>query len=239
MKKAIIILPTYNEEKNIEKTIKTIYEKNFFDTEINILVVDSASTDNTVKKVTELQKKYKTLFLTQQNQKEGLASAYIEGIKWGMKQEEEYNIFIQMDADLQHPIETLPEMISATEKYDLVIGSRYVKGGGWDKEGNNFIKRSISFLGSFYSRTVLNCPIKDLTGGYNVWRKETLSHIDFDKIHSKGYMFQIEMKYKTFKNNMKILEYPIMFFARKEGKSKMDLKIIFEALIWIWKLKKV
>lgn len=230
------MLPTYNEENNIEITLKLIFDKVFLNSEIAVLVIDSASIDDTVKKVEQLQKKYKKIFLIQQSSKKGLASAYIDGIRWGINRN--YDIFVQMDADLQHPIDVLPEMISLTKTYDLIIGSRYIKGGGWNKKWKSYIKKLISYIGSFYSRTVLNCPIKDLTGGYNVWTRKALSKIDLDRIRSKGYMFQIEIKYKTFQNNMKILEYPITFFARKEGKSKMDLKIIFEALVSVWKLKK-
>ncbi len=236
MKKTLIIIPTYNESKNIEKIVNQIFEK-FCSENINILVVDSSSTDGTAEIVMDMQKKFSNLYLIQQKQKEGLASAYIEGMKWALNQS--YDIVIQMDADFQHPIEALPDMIESCNDYDLVIGSRYVNGGAWAEDKWFSPKSRISKLGSLYSRIVLNCPIKDLTGGYNAWTKKALSLINFDEICAKGYMFQIEMKYKTYKNNMRILEYPIKFFPRKEGKSKMDLKIIFEALFQIWKLRNV
>lgn len=150
MKKTLIMLPTYNEEKNIEVTLKLIFEKVFLNTEITVVVIDSASTDDTVKKVEQLQNKYKNLFLLRQDSKKGLASAYIEGLTWGMNRDESFDVFVQMDADLQHPVDVLPEMITAADNYDLVIGSRYVRGGGWDKKGNHPLKSFISSCGSFF-----------------------------------------------------------------------------------------
>lgn len=235
MNKTIIIIPTYNESQNITNMINLLLRDIFPKNSVDILIVDSASTDGTAEKVISLRGIYNNLFLIQQKKKEGLASAYIEGMQWALKQG--YTTIVQMDADFQHPVEILPKMLAETCNYDLIIGSRYVSGGSWDNKKIHLIKSFISSIGSLYSRIVLNCPIKDLTGGYNVWSKKALSLINFNNLYSQGYMFQIEMKYITYKNNMKILEYPIKFFPRKTGKSKMDIRIVLEALFKIWKLR--
>lgn len=232
--KPIIIIPTYNESCNIKKIVKLIFDEVFRQNDISILVVDSASFDGTAECVKMLQNEYPNLFILEQDKKMGLASAYIDGFKWCL--ENDFDIFIQMDADMQHNPEIIPDCLEKIQNYDLIIASRYVKNGRCDKD-RNILKKIISRAGNFYSGIVLKCPIKDLTGGYNIWTKKALKCIDFDKIISRGYLFQIEIKYNAYKNNMRIYEYPFCFNKRIYGKSKMNYEIITEALTKIWTIK--
>ena len=227
----IIIMPTYNEAENIKKIIPQIF--NLID--ISILVVDDNSPDRTASVVEELQKEYKNLHLLKRQNKDGLAKAYISGFEYALNNG--FDVFIQMDADFQHPFDVLPEMLKNMEEQnaDLVIGSRYIQNGTWKNASKK--KKMISKLGNLYTQIVLGTKIKDITGGYNIWTKKTLNKIDLNSIISKGYMFQIEMKYKAEKSGLKIIEYPITFNPREEGNSKMDFKICSEALINIWKIK--
>lgn len=228
--KTIIVIPTYNENLNIEKLIKEIFS---FHPEISILIVDDASIDGTIETVTNLQNEFKNIYLLKRNTKLGLASAYVEGFKYALNLG--FNSFIQMDGDFSHNPKYLKEMLDYLENNDVVIASRYVKNGG--TLGWGLIRKLISKGGSLYSKIVLNCPINDLTGGFNAWTKESLAKIDLDKIISKGYCFQVEMKYKAYKAGLKIKEFPIIFEDRKFGKSKMSKEIFFEAIVNIFKLK--
>lgn len=230
--KQIIIMPTYNEAENIKKIIPILFNQ----MDITILVVDDNSPDGTANIVEEYQNKYPNLYLLKREQKAGLASAYIAGFKYAL--DKGFDVLAQMDSDFQHPYEVLPEMLKNLEQEnaDVLIGSRYIQNGKWEK--GSLKKEIISKLGNIYSRFVLNSKINDLTGGYNIWTKKALLEIGLDNIISKGYMFQIEMKSTAEKKKLKIVEYPIKFRPRIEGNSKMDCKICIEALTKIWKLRK-
>ena len=230
--KVLIVIPTYNEVQNIEKLIFSIDNalKGYV---FSILFVDDASTDGTTAFIEEMQKKHKNIHILKRNAKYGLASAYIEGFIYGMNLG--YEFFIQMDADLSHDSSCLPVMVEKLKIYDVVIGSRYVFGGKVCDWG--FLRKLISKGGSFYSRFVLNCPVYDLTGGFNGWSKNILKKIDLHKIISKGYGFQVEMKYRAYKSGAKIIEIPIVFKDRKYGKSKMSASIFFEAFFNTIKLR--
>ena len=206
--KPIIIMPTYNEAENIKKIIPILFNK----MDISILVVDDNSPDGTAFIVEEFQAKYPNLYLLKREKKDGLASAYITGFKYAINNG--FSILAQMDSDFQHPYEVLPEMLKKIESNnaDVVIGSRYVQDGKWEK--GSLKKEIISKLGNMYSKFVLNSKINDLTGGYNVWTAKTLLEIGLDNIIAKGYMFQIEMKHMAEKKNLKIIEYPIKFNPR-------------------------
>ena len=229
--KKIIVMPTYNEAENIKKIIPLLFDQ----MDISILVVDDNSPDGTANIVEEYKKKYPNLYLLKKEKKNGLADAYITGFKYAL--DKGFDVLAQMDSDFQHPYEELPNLLNKIEEEnaDVVIGSRYVPNGKWEK--GSLKKEIISKLGNTYSRSVLQSKINDLTGGYNIWTKKALLEIDLDNIIAKGYMFQIEMKYTAEKNNLKIIEYPIKFNPRIKGESKMDFKICFEALTKIWELK--
>lgn len=230
--KILIIIPTYNEKQNISAIIDKIEELSISEN-YSILVVDDSSTDGTIEEIKTKEKEYNNIILYQRPSKLGLASAYIEGIKFGIKQG--FDCFIEMDADFSHNPKYLIEMIEKLKENDVVIGSRNIKGGKTVNWG--IVRNIISKGGSLYSRLILQCPIKDLTGGFNGWKKEIIEKINLDNIVSKGYSFQIEMKYKAHKNKAKIAEFPIVFEDRKYGASKMSKAIFFEALLIILKIR--
>lgn len=230
--KTLIIIPTYNEEQNIEKLIHQIFET--LETQkFSILVVDDNSKDNTAKIVKKIQETNKNIYLLERGGKYGLASAYIDGFKYGA--DLGYKAFIQMDADFSHSPQYLPLIFEKLKTSDVVIASRNIKGGsvaGW-----GLLRNIISKGGSLYSRLILKCPIKDLTGGYNGWRLDILNKIGLNNIISKGYSFQIEMKYRAYIYGAQIAEFPIHFENRQLGKSKMSKRIFFEALLNVIKIK--
>ena len=221
---------------NVKPLIEQLFENVFVNEDISILVVDDNSPDGTADVVEFLQKDIPSLHLLRRKNKDGLGSAYKEGYKWAI--ENGFDVVVQLDADFQHPIKTIPEMLSKIPEYDVIIGSRYVDGGDWDLGKNKLtLQKVISKAGRFYLSKFLDCPIQDMTGGFNVWKTSVISSINPETVSSKGYAFQFEMKYRAYKNNFKILEYPIKFQKREYGKSKMNLKIILEALFMVWKLK--
>ena len=230
--KNLIIIPTYNEVDNIEKIIIEI-KKELSQFEYSILIIDDNSIDGTKDVINKILNENNNVYLIEREGKLGLASAYIQGFKYGI--ENGFDAMIQMDADFSHNPKYLPEMFEKLNNNDVVIGSRNIKGGsvvGW-----SFLRNFISKGGSLYSKLILNCPINDLTGGFNGWRKESLLKIDLDKIISKGYSFQIEMKYKAHKNKLNIVEFPIVFEDRKFGESKMSKDIFIEAMLNVIKIR--
>ena len=234
--KTLIIIPTYNEAMNIKPLIKELFDNIFSDGNMNVLIVDDNSPDGTANIVEELQKHYANLHLIKRQGKDGLGSAYKEGYKWAISNG--YNVVIQLDADFQHPVETIPEMLAKIPEYDVIIGSRYIDGGDWDFCKNKMtLQKFISKAGRIYLSKFLGCPVQDMTGGFNIWKTDVISAVNLDTVSAKGYSFQFEMKYRAYKKGFKILEFPIKFKKREFGKSKMSLKIVLEALIMVWKLK--
>lgn len=226
--KPLVIIPTYNEALNIKFIINEIFKTC---PDINILIVDDNSPDGTAEIVHQMLDK--RIYILKRTKKQGLASAYIEGFKKGI--DLGFNRFIQMDADFSHKPEYLPLMLENLKKYDFVIGSRNIKGGG--VQNWSFFRNLISKVGSLYSKIILFCPINDLTGGFNGWRKEVLEGINLNNIISLGYSFQIELKYKAYKKGFKYIEFPIIFPDRKYGESKMSKDIFFEALKNVVKIR--
>lgn len=230
MNNFFIIIPTYNEKANILTLVPEIFKVVPF---VRILVVDDNSPDGTLDAVLKLKTKYPNLLSLKRDKKMGLASAYITGFKHAMGLGAEF--LCEMDADLSHDPSILPLIIENIQKYDAVIGSRYVAGGGTKNWG--FLRRFISSAGSMYAKTILGVKINDLTGGFNCYRKRVLDAIDLDTITSQGYSFQIELKYKTYKKGFKVREVPITFVDRRVGFSKMSFSIVFEAVYKVWKLR--
>ncbi len=231
--KLLVIIPTYNEVENITRLIPEVFA--VIPADAGILVVDDGSPDGTGKAVKDIQGQYAgRLSILERTQKSGLADAYITGFRWGM--DNGYDVLCEMDADFSHKPEYLPAMWDAIQSNDVAIGSRNVKGGS--VEGWTFTRNLISKGGSLYSRMVLGCPVKDLTGGFNMWRKAALDKIGLDTIISKGYSFQIEMKYKAYKAGCSIKEIPINFPDRKFGESKMSKGIFMEALKAVWRIRR-
>jgi dolichol-phosphate mannosyltransferase len=228
----LTIIPTYNEIENIERLIKMVFD--YIPPNASILVVDDNSPDGTAGVVEKTAVDFPgRLHILKREGKQGLASAYLAGFSWGLSRG--FDIFLEMDADFSHNPQYLPVMLEHIGTHDVVIGSRNIAGGG--VEGWPFSRNIISKVGSQYSRIVLGCPVKDLTGGFNMWRKDALEKINLSTIISQGYSFQIELKYKAYRSGCSIKEIPIVFTDRKQGKSKMSKKIFFEALINIWKIR--
>ncbi len=226
-RQGIVIIPTYNEIENIETIIEKIFALKL---PLEILVVDDNSPDKTYEKVQELiDSTYPNrLHLIVREKKEGLGKAYIAGFKWALANEKKYDFIIEMDADLSHNPKYLPRFVEEIENYDLIIGSRYVEGGGatnWP-----LFRKAISYGGSFYSRMILGVTIMDITGGFKCFRREVLEAINLDNVITTGYAFQIEMNYKATLKNFRIKEVPIIFEERVAGKSKMTKKVFVEAL---------
>jgi dolichol-phosphate mannosyltransferase len=233
MMRLLVTIPTYNESLNITLLVKTVFCS--IPENAEILVVDDNSPDKTAEFVESLFQDYPgRLHLLHRPEKQGLAQAYLAAFSWGLFRG--YDMFLEMDADFSHDPTYIPEMVKAIQEYDVIIGSRNIKGGG--VEGWSAMRNFISKGGSFYSRLVLRCSIKDLTGGFNLWHKSALEKIGLHKIISKGYLFQVEMKYRAFIAGCSIKEIPILFADRKLGESKMSKKIFLEALFSVWKIRK-
>ena len=224
MEKVLVIIPTYNEVENIQKVIDLTLKDKAYD----ILVVDDSSPDGTADLVLELIKTHSNrLFLEQRARKEGLGKAYIHGFRWAL--ENNYDFIFEMDADLSHdPKELSPMLDYLKSDYDLVIGSRYVMGinvVNWPLS-----RILLSYLASVYVRWITFMPINDPTAGFVGYTRTVLEQLDFNKIKFVGYAFQIEMKFKIWKKGFNFKEHPIIFTNRVLGVSKMDGKIIWEAL---------
>jgi dolichol-phosphate mannosyltransferase len=231
--KILIAVPTYNEAQNIEPFIKTVFEN--IPEHAEILVIDDNSPDGTAKLVEKIIPDYPArLHILNRPEKQGLAQAYLAAFDWGLSRA--YDTFLEIDADFSHDPKYIPLMLKEIQTHDVVIGSRNIKGGC--VEGWSALRNLISKGGSLYSRIVLGCPIKDLTGGFNLWTKPALEKIGLYTIISKGYSFQVEMKYKAYSAGCSVKEIPITFSDRKYGKSKMSRGIFLEALINIWKIKR-
>ncbi|MCD6100532.1 MAG: polyprenol monophosphomannose synthase [Candidatus Marinimicrobia bacterium] len=231
MAESLVIVPTYNEKDNIQTVVERV---NALGIDIDILVVDDNSPDGTAEIVKELQTKYENLHLMERVGKLGLGSAYVAGFRWALKRDYEY--ILEMDADLSHNPFDIPRLINrAKEGYDVVIGSRYCNGVNvihWP------IKRLIlSYGANKYTRIVTGLPIKDCTSGFKCYRRKVLESIDLERIKSSGYSFQIEMKFRAWKKGFSLVEVPIIFEERSEGRSKMTKAIIYEAVFMVWKLK--
>ena len=240
--KVLIIVPTYNESETIERLIARILPmrariSSEFNIGTDLLLVDDGSPDGTAQIVEEL--KYPWITVMKRKEKSGLGPSYIAGFQYGL--DSRYQYLVEMDADLSHQPEALIEMfrpILAGEA-DLTIGTRWMPGGSvvnWPL-GRQLISRA----GTSYARIILRIQLRDITSGYRVFKNEVLSSIDFAKISSKGYGFQIEMALATLKNGFRIKEVPITFVEREGGVSKMNRAIVFEALwkVTIWGIQRV
>ncbi|MFA3784122.1 polyprenol monophosphomannose synthase [Melioribacteraceae bacterium 4301-Me] len=228
--KTIVIIPTYNELKNLQSMIPLI---NQMYPSLDILIVDDNSPDGTGKFVESLSVKDKRIKLIEREKKMGLGTAYVEGFKYALSNG--YQYIIQMDADFSHDPKEIKKMLEYIKNYDLVIGSRYISGVNvvnWP-----MVRLLLSYFANIYTRIVTSLPIMDCTGGFKCFRREVLSSINLDNIHSNGYSFQIEMNFLAWKKNFRIKEFPIIFVDRTEGNSKMSKKIVWEAIFMVWKLR--
>jgi len=239
MKKLAIAIPTYNEKKNIEKFIYSV-KKNVSRLEnisTTLIIIDDNSPDGTGKIIDKLAKKFsKSPFQIQpihRPKKLGLATAYIRAFKKVI--EEKYDYVLTMDADFSHKPEYIKSFLDYISDYDIVIGSRNIKGGR--VENWSIMRNIISKGGSLYSRVILGVNVKDFTAGFVMYKRKVLEALDFSKIKSRGYSFAIEMKYRIIKKGFTYKEFPITFPDRKFGKAKMSKKIFLEAMLRVWQLR--
>ena len=229
--KTILIIPTYNERKNIEELLKTIWEHTK-ECPVEVLVIDTASPDGTGKFLDELKSKDKRVHVLHQRKKLGLGRAYIDGFQWAIGRRNEYQYVFTMDADFSHHPQYLKSMIEALKQYDLFIGSRYVKGGGllnWP-----IVRRFLSAFANFYAKTIIQLPLNDVTAGFHGFRIELLSKVMNYGIQADGYAFLMELKLFSIFEGARIHEHPIIFNDRTEGDSKISKRVIFESICLTW-----
>ncbi|WP_267714611.1 polyprenol monophosphomannose synthase [Streptomyces sp. CoH17] len=220
---ALVIIPTYNEAENIKAIVARVREAV---PEAHVLVADDNSPDGTGELADELAAADDHVQVMHRKGKEGLGAAYLAGFRWGM--EHGYGVLIEMDADGSHQPEELPRLLTALKGADLVLGSRWVPGGrvvNWPKS-REFISRG----GSMYSRIALDLPLRDITGGYRAFRRETLEGIGLEEVASQGYCFQVDLARRAIKAGYHVVEVPITFVERELGDSKMSRDILVEAL---------
>ena len=228
--KTRIIIPTYNERDNIGGLIREIFSKT---RDIGILVVDDNSPDGTAQVVRELQKVYPALELLERPEKDGLGGAYIAGFRHILNDTSVVRI-ITMDADFSHAPADVSRLLDASMEYDLVIGSRYVPGGGIAKW--ELWRRILSWGGNLYVRLVLSYPIRDWTSGFTCINTSVLRKVDFSRIDLSGYAFLQELKYILLRAGASFQEIPIVFGARRGGESKISGFIIYEGILAPWRL---
>lgn len=231
MTENLVIIPTYNEKDNIEKVLRLVFS---LEPRFDVLVVDDSSPDGTSQIVQSLQNEFPGLLIEIRKEKEGLGKAYTHGFKCALKRD--YKYIFEMDADLSHNPKDLPRLLSALKKgADVSIGSRYSHGVNvvnWPMS-----RVLLSFIASKYARAVTAIPVNDATAGFVGYKRIVLETLDLDKIKFKGYGFQIEMKYKAWKKNFKLVEVPITFTNRVAGESKINSNIMGEAVFGILMLR--
>jgi dolichol-phosphate mannosyltransferase len=219
-----VVLPTYNEAENLERLAAAVRER--LPETGRVLIVDDNSPDGTGEIADSLAGDHDDVEVLHRQRKEGLGPAYLAGFRHAL--DAGAGLVVEMDADFSHDPAYLPQLLRAAEDADMVIGSRYVPGGGVTEWGA--VRRFISRGGSAYARSALGLEIRDLTGGFKVIRREVLEAIDLDTISSLGYAFQVEVTYRAIKAGFKVVEVPIVFRDRREGNSKMSKAIVAEAM---------
>jgi dolichol-phosphate mannosyltransferase len=223
----VVCLPTYNERDNLEPMVRALNDVVQHEgLDARILVIDDSSPDGTGELADRLAGEFRFLAVLHRPEKEGLGPAYVAGFRWALGQGAE--LIAEMDCDFSHDPADLPRLVAATEKADLVLGSRYVEGGGTRNWGLG--RRVVSRFGSFYARVLLGVGIRDLTGGFKCYRREVLEMIGLERISTKGYAFQIETTYRTLRAGFRVVEVPIVFSEREAGRSKMTRGIVLEAV---------
>jgi dolichol-phosphate mannosyltransferase len=221
---AVVCLPTYNERENLEAMLRALRDKG-----VHVLVIDDNSPDGTGELADRLAEELDYVSVLHRPGKEGLGPAYLAGFHRALA--DGAQLVLEMDCDFSHNPNDVPRLVAAAADADLVLGSRYVPGGGVRNWG--LLRRVISAGGSWYARVLLQVNVRDLTGGFKCYRRVVLETIDLDAIHSKGYAFQIETTYRALRAGFRVTEVPITFVDREAGGSKMSKAIVAEA---IWKV---
>jgi dolichol-phosphate mannosyltransferase len=225
--RACVCLPTYNERENIEPMLRALAR--VLGPDDRVLVIDDGSPDGTGEIAERLKEELGFVEVLQRERKQGLGAAYLAGFRWALEQGAE--LMLEMDCDFSHDPEDVPRLIAAAEDADLVLGSRYVVGGG--TRNWSLLRRFISSGGSLYARLLLGVGIRDLTGGFKCYRRKVVEAIELDTISARGYAFQIETTYRALRAGFRVVEIPIVFSDRVAGGSKMGKRIVLEA---VWKV---
>jgi dolichol-phosphate mannosyltransferase len=228
--RALVVLPTYNERVNLPLIVPQILEQ---DSRLEVLIVDDNSPDGTGQLADELAAVDPRVHVMHRAEKAGLGKAYLAGFRWAL--DRGYDYILEMDADFSHDPKFLGQLLAAAKEADLVIGSRY-------RAGVNVINWPISRLllsigANQYARWITGLPLTDSTAGFKCFRREVLEAIDFEKVRSNGYSFQIEMSFRAWKKGFRLMEIPIVFTDRMEGQSKMNKRIVREAIWMVWWLR--
>lgn len=228
--RACVVVPTYNEAENILVLLDQLLALSL---DLEVLVVDDASPDGTAELVAERARTDGRIHLLRRSGKLGLGSAYVAGFRWVLEQTQADLIF-QMDADFSHDPQAIPEFVAAAQLDDLVLGSRYLRGVtvvNWPLS-----RLFLSYGANLYTRLITGMQLMDATGGYKCFRREVLNALDLSRVRADGYSFQIEMTYLAWRRGFRIREIPIMFVDRRVGESKMNRRIIIEAVFMVWRL---
>lgn len=226
---ALVCLPTYNERENLPSIIEELLRT----APVDVLVVDDGSPDGTGEVAQGIAEREPRVRVLERGRKLGLGTAYVEAFKRALA--DGYPLVLEMDADFSHQPRYVPLLLRAAQQADVVLGSRYVEGGGIENWG--LVRRALSRGGSVYARTILGLPVRDLTGGFKCFRREVLEAIDLSSVVTTGYAFQIELTYRAWRLGFRIQEIPIVFFERAHGRSKMSGDIVVEAIHSVWRMR--
>lgn len=226
--KSLVVMPTYNEIENLEHSVTELFR---FNSEIDLLIVDDNSPDGTAQLADRLAKSDQRIRVLHRAEKLGLGPAYVAAFEYAFKNG--YEFVIEMDADGSHRASDLPKLIEKAKSADLVIGSRWVRGG--QVQNWPISRKLISKLGNLYVRAMLGTPVRDMTAGFRIFRIEFLKQLNLHSVASHGYSFQVEMAWRAIKQNGRVVEMPIIFVERELGHSKMNSKIVLEALLLVTK----
>lgn len=230
--KTTLVIPTYNEAENLPKLAQALFSLPMPD--LNLLVIDDNSSDGTGRIADELTAKYPgRIHVLHRPGKMGLGTAYVTGFQMAVKAGSD--VVGQMDADFSHPPEKLVELAAALKTCDVAVGSRYIPGGGVDKDWPVW-RKMLSAFGNWYARTILGMKLHDVTGGFRLYHKHVIQQLPFERIRSSGYVFQVETAYLMTLLGFKFKEVPIYFAERRLGKSKMSFRIQVEAALRVWQL---
>jgi dolichol-phosphate mannosyltransferase len=224
----VVCLPTYNERQNLDPMVRALEDVfSRAGLEARVLVIDDSSPDGTGELADQLATELPNVAVLHRPTKQGLGPAYMEGFRQALAGRPD--LVLSMDCDFSHDPADVPRLIAAAENADLVLGSRYVAGGGTSHWG--LVRRAISRAGSLYARVLLGVPIRDLTGGFKCYRREVIETLIAQPISSRGYAFQIETTYRALRAGLRVVEIPIVFTDREVGRSKMSRAIVLEALV--------
>ncbi|HEX7078718.1 MAG TPA: polyprenol monophosphomannose synthase [Candidatus Eisenbacteria bacterium] len=228
--KALVIIPTYNERENLEELLRRIFA---LGQPLEVLIVDDSSPDGTGQLADEIAARNPAVHVMHRPGKQGLGSAYVAGFRYVL--DRDYDAAFEMDADFSHSPESLPDFLRELEQADLVLGSRYLYGVtvvNWPLS-----RLILSYGANVYSRVITGMRVKDLTGGFKCFRRRVLEAIDWSRVKSDGYGFQIEINFKAWRKGFRIKEIPILFVDRRAGVSKMSRRIVWEAAWMVWRLR--